>query len=186
MSRILNVLMLCFFFAFGGCNAFQSENSKESKENSYQSLNEIVPQKYEIEDKIEGNLNLDEFPDELILIRMLKTNERRLIILLGKEDGKYSLLVNSNRIVLKHETGAPIDPYLSVKYSSGAFSILQLDMNMKGCQAEYAFGYVENTKGFILKKIEFTNCENSSDNAIRTARDFGTVNLVDFDISKTY
>jgi|GEM_PF-7130471 len=186
MNRIYNVLIAFVGFFLLGCTAFQSDNGKDGAGNSYQSLNEIIPLKYEIEDKIDGNFNLDEFTDELVLIRMVNTNDRRLLILFGKEDGRFSLHLNSDKIVRNTDMLSQIDPYLEVKHVKGEFSIRQLDLKKNGCEVVHTFKYSKENQDFNLISVEYTNCKKGSGNSVRTTKEFETVNLLDFDINKTY
>lgn len=171
-----------------GCQT--NEVDKMTHNSSFSKLNEVIKESFEIEDRVDGNLNYDEFNDEIYVIRYNKSERRSLVICLGTAADEYELFLNSSICVLPASGDEyNVDPFVEIKTSEGKFALVHIQKNNASCRVTHEFSYDKAINQFFLTQVG-VSChltdENSSGGIVRNSTDFGKVNLFDFNIRNEY
>ncbi len=159
----------------------------------------FVPKDYSILDTATGNLNLDEYPDMILVLK--KNGEERtsnvvdhpekrpLIILVGQPDGTFKLVARNDNTVYCIDCGGMMgDPYQGITIKNGYFSIEHYGgsawrwtriITYKYSKAKnYWFLHKDGSDSFHASEPEKVESE------ILTTRNFGKVPFDKFDIYK--
>lgn len=117
-KKINIVFILCFIIS-----NFKSQN-----------LASYIPKGYKINLKYENDFNKDKVNDVLLILNSIEENQfllnnsdsistRKLIILLGNKNKKYTILVEKDDVVPCKECGGKCDNlYSDISFSNGIFS----------------------------------------------------------------
>lgn len=163
-----------------------------------------IPAGYEILDSASGNLNLDDKPDMILVLRKIdeynihdNPPRRSLLILTGKGKNKYRLYLKSEGLIYTHNMGgiSSSEPFSSVEITNGYFSILHSGgMGSSKWNFILQFRYDRKAKEYYLERKqsdtytlvydEDNNDLNAAGEAteIKTAKDFGLVKLKEVDV----
>lgn len=171
-----------------GCQT--NEVDKMTHNSSFSKLNEVIKESFEIEDGVDGNLNYDEFNDEIYVIRYNKSERRSLVICLGTGADEYELYLSSSICVLPASGEEyKADPFVEIQTSEGKFVLVHLQKSNDSCKVTHEFSYDKAINQFFLTQVgvscDLTD-ENSSGGIVRNSTDFGKVNLFDFNIRNEY
>lgn len=189
MKGILFVVS-CFVFSSLLLISCDTNGAKGTNSNiTFSKIHEVINESFEIEDRLDGNLNLDQYKDEIFVIRYNKTGRRSLLICFGANNDEYELYLNSSITLLSREDASAEDPYIEILTKEGKFTIVHSVPNQDSCTIAHEFSYDKNQNQFFLSQIS-TECAGGDNTgsaaSIRTTSDFGKVNLFDFNIQKDY
>lgn len=162
------------------------------------SLQEIIPNGYEVRDSVSGNLNNDQFTDMIIVLKQKNedslaaisetTIKRETIILYGTASG-YSVIARSMNAVYCVICGGVMgDPFVGISIDNESFSISHYGGAVMRWGRVSTFS--KNTNGtWVLAKDEnenfsAVNPELPNDSTITTPEDFGVITFEQFDINK--
>ena len=159
----------------------------------------FVPKDYSILDTATGNLNLDEYPDMILVLKKNgeeKTSDvvdhpekRPLLILVGQPDGTFKLVARNDNTVYCVDCGGMMgDPYQGITIKNGYFSVEHYGgsawrwtriITYKYSKAEnYWFLHKDGSDSFHATEPEKVESE------ILTTKNFGKVPFDKFDIYK--
>ncbi len=103
--------------------------SDSSAQDGNQRIKAFIPAGFSILDSLSGNLNLDNYPDMILILKIngedsLFEINRPLLILTGQENKTYKLETRNDSVVLCRSCGGVFgDPYESSVIKNGYFSI---------------------------------------------------------------
>jgi len=175
-----------------------SKDEPEVKAEDYaKQLEQFIPKGYSILDTSRGDLNLDEFADMILILK--KDNEqetsamaddpekRPLFILIGQSDGILKKAAkNENSVYCVNCGGVYGDPYEGIVIKNGYFSIEHYGGSNWKWTRTVTYHYSKKDQQWYLHKDGGEQFEvsdpTSSKETVRTTKDFGKVNFVDFDI----
>lgn len=138
MSKLKTLLLALIIHSLLACGQSNSDLtaqvSTQSTNSDLKDLEEFIPNGYTILDSSSGNLNLDEYPDLILILKKEgeeKTSdvindpeERPLLILTGKANGNYKLSASSKTCVYCIDCGGVLgDPYQEITINNGTFSV---------------------------------------------------------------
>jgi len=162
------------------------------------SLASFVPEGYTALDTTSGDLNLDPYPDMIMVLR--KNGEdtatdadnppkRPLLILTGQPDNTYQLAARSDNAVYCISCGGAMgDPFINMVIKKGYFSVEHYGGSSWRWSRIITFKYSPDDKAWYLHKDgteSFRAGEDEKGKAvIRTTKDFGKVPFEQFDIYK--
>lgn len=161
-------------------------------------LPNYIPKGYAILDTCTGNLNLDVYPDMILVLQ--KHNEgqysqdmdnpvkRPLLVLLGQPDGTYKLAARNDNTVLCKQCGRLLeDPYSRIVIKSGYFTVEHYYGSRWINETRYiTYKYNTAAATWYLHKIstESYNPDYPDDvgyNA-KTKKDFGSIPFREFNL----
>lgn len=125
-------------------------------ESQSQSLGSFVPKNYAILDTVSGDLNLDAYPDMVMILNIRSETDtsdadRPLLILEGISKGKYKLAGRNDHIVFCASCGGVFgDPYQAVTIEKGSFSVMHYGGSTIRWTQNITFSYQAATGKFIL------------------------------------
>jgi hypothetical protein len=158
-----------------------------------------IPDGYYIIDTCSGDLNLDNYPDYLIVLAQNGEDslakiggediKRRLLLLTGAADQTYTLAAQSDNVVLCAGCGGMMgDPYQTLVIKKGYFTVEHYGGSGERWALTTTFKYApadstwwlhkDGVESFLVAEPEKRIIE------IRTAKDFGKVKFTEFDIYK--
>ena len=184
------VLIVTLLILMIGCVNDSSKLVGRSTPVYFQNLNEVIKESFEIEDRLDGHLNNDQYIDELYVIRYNSTGRRCLVICMGvNEDFKELYLISSSAIQQNGEDSIESDPYIGIKIINKGFQITHKGIRCSSCELTYTFSFNENDRTFYLINSQALNMEIDSLQSVkksynRTQQE--AVNLYDFDIRTEY
>jgi hypothetical protein len=163
------------------------------------SLTEFIPDNYSVLDTASGDLNLDAFPDMILILHkngedstsnVIDHPEKRpLLILLGQPEQSYKLAARSDNAVYCIDCGGVMgDPYQNIVIKNGYFSIEHYGGSNWRWTRTITFKYSNADNYWFLHKdggesFQATNPDKMTEK-VRTTRDFGKVPFDKFDIYK--
>jgi hypothetical protein len=117
-------------FAHGQIN-IENKNNSDTTEQSY---TKYIPEGYTLLDSVIGDLNLDNYPDMLLVLKKYgedstsyiddQPEKRPLLILIGQADKSFTLAARNDNVVYCVNCGGMMgDPYMQVIIKKGYFSI---------------------------------------------------------------
>lgn len=109
----------------------------------------FVPKQYRIEDVVFGNLNLDSFPDAMVMMRhdsddvgMFSEKPRWIYLLLGTADGKFEVKIKNKNATFPQIEGQMFgDPYDGIEIDSGTFVIRHYGGSRYRWTSNFTFEY---------------------------------------------
>ncbi|WP_343747015.1 hypothetical protein [Chitinophaga sp.] len=163
------------------------------------SLKAFIPKGYEILDTTTGDLNRDALPDMIMVLRkkgedstsdVVEHPEKRpLLILLGQQDHSYKLAARNDNVVYCVDCGGMMgDPFQGVTIKNGYFSVEHYGGSAWRWTRIITFRYSPDDKNWYLHKDGGDSFHASQPDSVttkvRTAKDFGKVPFVKYDIYK--
>ena len=157
----------------------------------------FVPEGYVVLDTSAGNLNLDAYPDMILVLKETgeeskstdidKPVKRPLLILTGGADGRYQLAGRNDNTVYCYSCGGMMgDPFTGVTIKNGYFSVEHYGGSSWRWTRIVTFKYSPEVRNWLLHK-DGSESFNATDpetvkTKVRTTKDFGTVPFWQFDI----
>jgi hypothetical protein len=138
-----------------------------------QSLGSYVLKNYSILDTVSGDLNRDEYPDVILL---LKSNmeadypavSRPLIILEGISSRQYKLAARNDNLVLCAECGGMLgDPYQAVTIEKGSFTVMHYGGSAWRWTQNITFTYQPATGKYMLHRDTGESFHSSNPNKVK-------------------
>lgn len=160
-------------------------------------LEQFIPKGYSILDTASGNLNLDTYPDMILVLK--KDNEeqtsdvidhpekRPLLVLTGDASGTLKQAARSDNTVYCVDCGGVFgDPYDGIVIKNGYFSVQHYGGSNWRWTRIITYKYNKSDRQWYLHKdggesFHTSEPENVTEK-IRTTKDFGKVKLGEFDI----
>ena len=155
----------------------------------HQAIISFIPHNYVILDQCDGDLNGDNVPDKILILRckaeITEQEKRPIIILIGQKNHTYIKLAENDNIVLSlSDGGIHGDPYHGITIKNGCFSIEHFGGSSWRWNQIITFKYHPTQKIFYLNKIGSENWHfDPSQNfksEYQNERDFGKVRFVDY------
>lgn len=164
-----------------------------------ENLKEFVPSGYSFLGGEKGNLNLDKYPDIILVLK--KDNEaelsdvndnpekRPLLIFTGEADGSYKLAGrNDNTVYCVNCGGVFGDPFEGITITNGNFSINHYGGSSWRWTRIVTYKYSPSEKNWFLFRDGSDSFHSSEPNkvktTIKTVKNFGKVSFEKFDIYK--
>jgi hypothetical protein len=159
----------------------------------------FIPEGYVPMDVTSGDLNLDSFPDVVLIVK--KPNEsdtsdvndnpekRPLLVILGEGNNKYKLAARNDSVVYCVNCGGVFgDPFSAVSIKRGYFSVEHYGGSNWRWTKIITFKYSKADNNWLLTRIGsdsfHTSNPNKSDIKIKTAKNFGKVLFEKYDTYK--
>jgi hypothetical protein len=172
---------------------------------SAKKLNDFIPLNYSILDSTYGNINLDEYLD-LVLILKLKNEDsidkesvetplRPCLILSGEENNKFKLITRNDKLILCVGCGGIFgDPYSGTEIKNGVFTLNHYGGSNWKWTKNLTYKFKKKDKHIYLETIEeasynVLNIEDENENIDnyiekntkrKTQKDFGLVKFEDY------
>jgi hypothetical protein len=159
----------------------------------------FIPENYAILDTASGDLNLDTYPDMILILKkhgedstsdVVEHPEKRpLLILLGQQDKSYKLAARCDNAVYCVDCGGMMgDPFQEIVIKKGFFSIEHYGGSSWRWTRTVTFKYADDDNYWYLFK-DGGDSYHASDpekvtTKIRTIKDFGKVRFDKFNIYK--
>lgn len=156
-------------------------------------LRRFVPAGYRILDAATGDLNRDAFPDKLLALDSMQTEEetlgsetlRPLLVLLGDAQGSFTLAARNDHAVLCHGCGGVMgDPYQGLTIKNGYFSVEHYGGSAWRWTRVTTFRYELATRRWWLHRVGgetfHATSPDSAKSYMSTVRDFGRVRFEQF------
>jgi hypothetical protein len=162
-----------------------------------EALTSFVPQGYAALDTTSGDLNLDEYPDMILVLKKKDEaltsdvsehpEKRPLLILTGGAGQTYTLAARSDNAVYCIDCGGVLgDPFTGVVISKGYFSVEHYGGSSWRWTRTITFKYVPTEKDWYLHKDGGDSFHASEPEQVttkvRTTKDFGKVPFSSFDV----
>jgi len=159
----------------------------------------FVPKDYSILDTEIGNLNLDEYPDMILVLKKNgeeKTSDvvdhpekRPLLILVGQADGTFKLVARNDNTVYCIDCGGMMgDPYQGISIKKGYFSVEHYGGSAWRWTRIITYKYSKAENYWFLHKDGSDNFNTFEpekvESKILTTKNFGKVPFDKFDIYK--
>jgi hypothetical protein len=187
MSRhILTISSILFLFYFNS-TAQIKKNDKIILTNQ---LQKFIPKGYTLLDAANGDLNLDNFKDIILVLKdtsekdKIDTNEfkRPLLILIGNADKSFTLAGRNDNVVYCHDCGGIFgDPYDGIEINRGTFTINHFGGSNDRWSNEITFRYSKTNKKWYLLKVVDKGWNvgdlNKIDSTVKTKKDFGIISF---------
>lgn len=198
LSILFLVVFLFANFAFGQkakTTAIKSETLAELPDE----LKEFVPEGYSFLGGEKGNLNLDKFPDVVLVLKkdneketsdVIENPEKRpLLILVGQADNTYKLAArNDNTVYCVDCGGAFGDPFDGISITNGNFSINHYGGSAWRWTRIVTYKYSPADKNWFLFRDGGDSFHASEPDkvktTVKTVKNFGKVPFEKFDIYK--
>lgn len=157
----------------------------------------FVPEGYSLLDSASGDLNLDPYPDMLLILKkngedstsdvVDHPEKRPLLILIGQADKQFKLAAsNDNAVYCENCGGMMGDPYMVVVIKKGYFSIEHYGGSAWRWTRIITFKYSTADKNWYLHKdggdSYHTSDPDKVETKIRTTKEFGKIAFDKFDI----
>lgn len=193
MIRIFNLLLLLLTaFSFQGV-------AQDLPVTVPANLKNFVLEGYEVLDIIKGNLNLDTYPDAIMVLYKKGEKEtsdvidhpekRPLLILTGQADKTYKLAARSDNAVYCVDCGGQMgDPFTGITIKNGYFSVEHYGGSSWRWTRIITFKYSSAEKNWFLHKDGGDSFHAAAPEEvktkIKTVKSFGKVPFKNFDIYK--
>ncbi len=192
---LINVLAFsCFAQKPKPANAFPSLNLEIDKLPS--EIKAFIPEGYVPMDVSSGDLNLDTFPDVILIVKKPNESEtsdvidnptkRPLLIILGEGNDKYKLAARNDNVVLCVSCGGAFgDPLSGISIKRGVFSVEHYAGSNWRWTKIITFKYSAKDKNWFLSRIGsdsfHTSDPNKSKTTVKTVKNFGKVLFEKYD-----
>ena len=183
-----------------------AQSGKQTSKTSYkEGIDEIpdellsfVPKNYTILDTISGDLNLDAFPDKILVLKRIGEDtiqveneehlERPLLLLIRDSKNKLHLAKRNDKTVYCIDCGGMMgDPFMGVVIKNGFFTIEHYGGSSWKWTLEVTYKYSEEKNDWFLHKIYHESFHafevyKTLKKTTETTKNFGTVPFEKFDI----
>lgn len=206
MNRILS-LGITILLLISGQILSQTITNVELKNNDLTKTTErlktylltFIPKDYSILDTATGNLNLDEYPDMILVLKKdeeEKTSDvvdhpekRPLLILVGQSDGTFKLVARNDNTVYCIDCGGIMgDPYQGISIKNGYFSVEHYGGSAWRWTRIITYKYSKTENYWFLHKDGSDSYHASEPekviSEILTTKNFGKIPFDKFDIYK--
>lgn len=169
----------------------------EEFETPTEQMKTFIPNGYLLLKGMTGNLNLDKFPDAVLVLKKANEEElsrqvedqvkRPLLILIGQADKSYKLAGRNDNTVFCYSCGGVFgDPFAGIEIKNGTFSILHYGGSGWRWTHTVLYKYAPTQKKWFLFRNEtssFHAAEPDKVNEnIQTPKNFGRIPFEKFDI----
>ncbi|MBX7169838.1 MAG: hypothetical protein K1X72_02700 [Pyrinomonadaceae bacterium] len=202
MIKIAKLLLIILViavsvFAQNGKSKIKSENL--DPENLPKELKAFIPSGYEALNATKGDLNLDSFPDVILVVRQPNEHEtsdvvdhptkRPLLILIGEGNNKYRLAAKNDNAVYCVDCGGVFgDPFEGISIKNGIFSVEHYGGSAWRWTKIITFKYSPTDKNWLLTRVGSDSFHVSDPNKVKstlkTAKSFGKVLFEKYDVYK--
>ena len=138
-----------------------------------------------------ADLNRDGRPDAIMVSEAKTAGEdegpRLLQVLLRQPDGKLKVAVRSERAVMCRQCGGAFgDPFEGIQTQAGGFTLLHYGGSSWRWREDYRFAWSRRDQTWQLVAVDSlsyhtSDPDNEKKQHARPPRDFGLINLADFD-----
>jgi len=149
------------------------------------SVEQFIPKGYKFLKSETGDLNLDKYPDMILILNKLEVEEessgiRSLMILLGQQDKSYKLVASNENVLMGGLAGGGMgDPLQGVTIEKGSFSVEHTYGSRELTNTVVTFKYsAEDNNWFLHETIERMTDRHDPDSnntEIMTTKDFGKI-----------
>ncbi|MCB9230306.1 MAG: hypothetical protein H6581_01470 [Bacteroidia bacterium] len=165
-------------------------------EEAPEAIRQFIPDGYELLDWKKGDLNKDPIEDIVLLCKSRdeETEEfaetvRPAILLLGRQDGSYVQAARNDHSVLCKSCGGVFgDPYNGISIKNGYFSLEHYGGSNWRWTRIITFKFDPSQGEWFLHKdggdSYHTGDPDKVTTEVKTSKDFGVVNFVDYDYDK--
>lgn len=153
-----------------------------------QNISKFIPTGYGLIDTAMGNLNLDKYPDIILVLKTIGEDtaldatefKRPLLLLLGHADKTYILAARNDNVVFCFQCGGIFgDPYAGVEIRKGVFTVHHFGGSNDRWSNDITFKYLSKDKTWYLHKIVDKDWSvfhlDKIESSVKTQKDFGTV-----------
>jgi hypothetical protein len=186
MSRqILTISSILFLFYFNST----AQIKKSDKIILTKQLQKFIPKGYALLDAANGDLNLDNFRDIILVLKdtaekgKIDTNEfkRPLLILIGNADKSFTLAGRNDDVVYCRGCGGAFgDPYDGIEIHKGTFTVNHFGGSNDRWSNEITFRYSKTNKTwYLLKMVDkgWNVADLNIDSTVKTKKDFGIISF---------
>jgi hypothetical protein len=174
--------------------AAEKNNDSDTAEHS---ITKFIPEGYTLLDSATGDLNLDKYPDKLLVLKINgedsiakdvdHTVKRPLLILIGQANESFTLAARNDNVVYCVNCGGMMgDPYMQIVIKKGYFSIEHYGGSAWRWTRIITFKYSTNDKQWYLYKDGGDSYHTSDldkvETNIKTTKEFGKIAFDKFDI----
>ena len=168
MRRFLVIFTSIFFFACSDSQSvaeYDSASNDSTQHDSVTSVCEIlydfsgfIPKGYSIMDSVIGNLNLDSYPDAILVLHpsdeeWMDQRARPVLILLGDSAGYFKLSLRNDNLTPPKVGGQMFgEPYNGTEIDSGTFKIKHYGGSRFRWTCDYVFEYDPARKTWFYVK----------------------------------
>lgn len=160
-------------------------------------VNSFLLPNHVILDTLSGDLNLDGIPDIILIQKHVDEEERAyqmdgddlrpVMLLIGNNDGSYTLAARNDKTVLCRACGGALgEPYAGLAIKNGYFSIEHYGGSTERWLHVVTYKWNKDKRHWFLHKdgMEYMSTLDLdySEEVIKTTKDFGVVRFEDFDI----
>jgi len=165
-------------------------------------ISSFVPIDYEVLDEVIGDLNNDGIEDKIFVLNQIdeevkyqkygKKTNRILQILIGSSNEKYKLAFQSSNLIYPFGSEANFkDCFTQVVIKKGFFSLEHYGGTITRWKRITTFKYSSSKENWLLFKdgyltFSFDRPNKIVSERIKTQKDFGVVNINDFNITNKF
>lgn len=172
-------------------------DEKQATERLKTYLQTFIPMNYSVLDTATGDLNLDEYPDMILVLKKNgeeKTSDvidnpekRTLLVLIGQPDKTFKVVARNDNTVYCFDCGGMFgDPYQGITIKKGYFSVEHYGGSAWRWTRIITYKYSKAENYWFLHEDGSVNYHNSDPDKIETkiltTKDFGKVSFDKFDI----
>lgn len=176
---------------------FLPESYKEEVKILPENIKSFIPENYAVLDTVSGNLNLDNYNDQIIVLKKIgeeKTSDvvdnpekRPLLILIGEPNNKYKLATRNDNTVYCIDCGGIMgDPFMGVVIKNGYFSVEHYGGSAWRWSRIITYKYSKEENNWFLHKDGNESFHASDpekiETTVKTTKDFGKILFKDFNI----
>ncbi|WP_113616957.1 hypothetical protein [Chitinophaga flava] len=198
-KQLLTTALVMISLLMWSASAAVAQKQKNADATIPRQLAPFIPKGYLILDTTSGDLNLDPYPDMIMVLYkpgedstsdVVEHPEKRpLLILLGQPDHSYKLAARNDNVVYCVDCGGIMgDPFESVVIKNGYFSVEHYGGSAWRWTRIITFKYSPTDKYWYLHKDGGDSFHASEPDKVtskvRTSKDFGKVPFNKFDIYK--
>jgi len=192
------LLVMCFAYTVCGQNN-RPAISKAVNDSVVSSLSQFIPKGYSILDTTLGDLNLDKYPDMIMVLYkdgeettsdVVEHPEKRpLLILIGQAGHSYRLVARNDNAVYCFDCGGMMgDPFTEVVIKKGYFTVEHYGGSAWRWARNITFKYSPANNHWYLHK-DVRECFHAFEpgkvtTEVKTIKNFGRVRFDKFDIYK--
>jgi hypothetical protein len=183
-KQILLAAVFLFFAAVALC--IMGDDPDRSKVYLPDAAARLLPDNGEVIASVKADLDGDGRDDFLVAFEYL--NAERELIIITNPGGKYMVAARSKRVILCKECGGIYgDPFVRIWAEKKKFGVDHFGGSNWKWSNNSEFGYSKRDKKWQL--ISFQSAEYDLDNNVKSktykSRDFGLINLEDFDLGSS-
>jgi hypothetical protein len=194
--KIFVLIVVCSIGVFAQSSKSKIASKTFEGANLPSEIKAFVPNGYEAISATTGDLNMDSFPDAILVVKkpneketsdvVDNPTERPLLILLGEGKNQYKLAGRNDNVVLCVDCGGVFgDPFDGVSIKNGVFSVEHYGGSAWRWTKIITFKYSPKDKNWLLTRVGSDSYHTSDPNkvktTIKTAKNFGKVLFEKYD-----